>query len=94
MNELQELRAQIDHLDESLIRTLGQRFAITERVGHLKREQALPSVDPARETKQAERIAELARQYGVEESVAQEVMRVVIDAVVRNHEAIRQAGEQ
>ena len=88
-NELNTLRAEIDALDEAVIRLLGQRFVATQKVGELKASQQLDAVDPAREDRQAERYAALAAQHGVSEDVVQRVFRVVIDEVVQNHKALR-----
>lgn len=88
-NKLNTLRAEIDALDEAVIRLLGQRFVATQQVGQLKASQQLDAVDPAREARQVERYAALAVQHGVSEDVVQRVFRVVIDEVVQNHKALR-----
>jgi monofunctional chorismate mutase len=88
-NDLQHLRAEIDDLDQELIRILGLRFIATEKVGHIKAAQSLAAVDPAREAAQAQRYCELAAHYGLSEQLVQKVFRAVIDEVVINHQAIR-----
>ncbi|WP_311969887.1 chorismate mutase [Pseudomonas baltica] len=88
-HDLQHLRAEIDDLDEELIRILGLRFIATEKVGHIKAAQSLAAVDPAREAAQAQRYCELAAHCGLSEQLVQRVFRAVIDEVVINHQAIR-----
>ena len=88
-NKLNTLRAEIDALDEAVIRLLGQRFVATQQVGQLKASQQLDAVDPAREARQAERYAALAQQHGLSVDLVQRLFRVVIDEVVANHRALR-----
>ncbi len=94
MEDLQTLRQQIDRLDNELIVLLARRFEVTEKVGHLKAAQNMPIVDPAREVAQAEKIAELARQKGVDPQLAQDIQRCIIDAVVARHRQIAKETKQ
>ena len=88
-NELQQLRTEIDNLDEELIRILGQRFIATEKVGHIKAAQSLAAVDPAREAAQAQRYSLLAGHNNLKDELVQKVFRAIIDEVVSNHQTIR-----
>ena len=47
--ELEELRAKIDRVDDELIAALNRRFELTGRVRELKRAKGLPAKDEARE---------------------------------------------
>lgn len=89
---LQMLRQEIDVLDERLIEVLAARFAVTERVGILKKKLGLPAVDEEREARQAQRLRELAAKHGVDEELALRVLRVVIGHVVANHRRIQAEG--
>ncbi|WP_248769691.1 chorismate mutase [Pseudomonas sp. MWU12-2345] len=64
-DELRRLRAEIDSLDEEVIRILALRFVATGKVGTIKAAQNLEAVDPSREAAQAERYSVLAARYGV-----------------------------
>ena len=86
--ELAAARSSIDDVDAALVRLLAERFAITRRVGHLKKERGLPASDPAREAQQAARIRELADASGLDPDFAEEVLRLIVAEVVRNHETI------
>ncbi|GAB7532734.1 chorismate mutase [Pseudomonas sp. 3A(2025)] len=88
-DELGLLRAEIDHLDEEIIRNLSLRFIATSKVGHLKAAHSLEAVDPSREAAQAQRYSVLAERYGVSAELIQKVFRTVIDEVVINHQTIR-----
>lgn len=88
-NTLQDLREQIDAIDRQWIEALAKRFAITQKVGELKRDKNIESVDPEREARQMEHIAELAKEYGISPTLARDILRLIIDEVVKNHTAIR-----
>lgn len=85
MSQIDNLRAEIDRLDESLVLLLAQRFRVTDKVGKLKKDHQLPAIDEERERQQAKKIKELADQHGLSNDLAQAVLRLIIDEVVRNH---------
>lgn len=86
---LQKLRARIDTADQQWLAALASRFAATREVGEFKRDNNIPPVDPAREAVQMQYIAELAQQAGVNPELAQNILRLIIDEVVKNHTAMR-----
>lgn len=86
--ELKTLRRSIDNLDTALICLLAERFAVTERVGHLKAELALPAADPGREARQLARIRALAKTSGLDPEVAEQVLTLILRSVVRRHKHI------
>jgi len=90
-DELGRLRAEIDSLDEEIIRILALRFIATGKVGLIKAAQGLDAVDPSREAAQAQRYCALAADHGVSTELIQKVFRAVIDEVVVNHQAIRES---
>ena len=87
-SRLEELRQQIDSLDESLVEMLARRFRLTDEIGRLKKALKLPWVDAAREQEQRLAVQRLAIQHGLSEEIAMKVMRVVIDEVIANHRRI------
>ncbi|WP_297839727.1 chorismate mutase [Pseudomonas sp.] len=89
-DELRRLRAEIDSLDEEVIRILALRFIATGKVGIIKAAQRLEAVDPSREAEQAKRYSVLATRHGVSIELIQKVFRAVIDEVVVNHQAIQE----
>jgi len=91
---LSELRQQIDEIDRQLVELLAERFRVTQRVGEHKRDHDLPAVDPAREAAQVTRTKELARQAGLDPDIADRLLRFLIDEVVKNHLALKQAGSE
>lgn len=50
---LEELRTEIDAIDDTLVNAFAQRMDVVARVSQAKKEQGLPTLDPAREPGQA-----------------------------------------
>lgn len=82
---LQALRAEIDLLDDELVRLLARRFAVTREVGRLKAREDLPAVDADREAAQQQRYRRIAAASGLAPELVAGVFRQVIDEVVREH---------
>ncbi|WP_284617624.1 chorismate mutase [Aquabacterium humicola] len=85
---LQALRAEIDQLDDELVRLLARRFAVTREVGRLKARAALPAVDADREAAQQQRHRQLAAASGLAPQLVAAVFRLVIEEVVREHRSV------
>ena len=49
MNELERLRADIDEIDQALVRLFERRMAATEQIGRYKQAEGLPVLDNARQ---------------------------------------------
>jgi chorismate mutase len=87
--ELQRLRASIDNLDAALVHLLAERFKCTQQVGQLKAGAGMPPADPAREAYQIDRLRALADSSGLDPAFAEKFLALIIDEVIRNHEAIK-----
>ena len=88
MDELEELRAQIDEIDERLIRLLADRFGVTRQVGQLKAARDLPPIDSSREAQIEAKARRLADDNGLDADLVSTVLRAVIDRVVAEHRAL------
>ncbi len=87
--DLDALRAEIDRLDESLLRTLSERLGISERVGRYKsRETSRAIFDPERERQLFTVWVERAQQMGVSTYFAGRILREVLDFSRRSQEPI------
>lgn len=86
------LRASIDRIDAALVELLAERFAVTERIGLLKREAGLPPRDADRERRMAERLAARAREAGLSGDVLDRVYEVIVTEVRRRHARLRDGG--
>jgi chorismate mutase len=90
-HDLQDLRKSLDNLDNALVFLLAERFRVTQKVGEYKKANNLPAVDEAREAAQFARIEALATQAGLEPTFAKAMLRLIIDEVVKNHQALAKA---
>jgi isochorismate pyruvate lyase len=79
MTELLDIRRQIDDVDRRLVSLLGERARLVEGVVHYKRAHHMAVVDRGREDEMLARIAELAKEEGVDPRVVQQVLRTIID---------------
>ena len=60
MDELQDLRRDIDAIDRELVELFRRRMDVTRRVGEYKRERDMPVLDQARERQVLQNKGELA----------------------------------
>ena len=86
MSDLDRLRGRLDELDAGLVELLAERFSLSRQVGELKRSNDLAPRDGEREARQMQRIRELAREHGVSPELAESLLRLIVDAVVVEHE--------
>ncbi len=85
VDELTQLRREIDAVDERFVALLAERFRITRRVGRIKAERGLPPQDAIREAQIDEKVRRLASEYALDEGLVSDVLRAVIDRVVAEH---------
>ena len=60
--DLQELRGQIDGIDDQLVKLFAQRMAVSAQIGDYKKAQNLPVFVPAREREKLQDVAQKAGQ--------------------------------
>jgi chorismate mutase len=77
--DLAAIRRQIDDVDRRLVALLAERARLVDGVIHYKRSHHMGVVDRAREDEMLARIAELAKDEGLDPRVAQQVLRTIID---------------
>lgn len=90
-DELDALRRDIDLVDERFVELLAERFRITRRVGRIKAERGLPPQDATREAQIDAKVRRLATEFDLDEGLVSDVLRAVIDRVVAEHQAARNA---
>ena len=76
--KLQELRRDIDRIDEQLISLLAQRLKLADDLVALKRKLKLEVRDETREREVIERARMLAREHKIDPGFAEGVMRLVM----------------
>ena len=86
---LKEHRQSIDRLDAILVYTLAERFKHTQAVGRLKAEHDLPPSDPARESRQIERLEWLSKEADLDPEFARKFLTFIISEVIRHHENLQ-----
>ena len=77
--DLDHIRERIDNVDRRLVALLAERAGLVNEVVHYKRQHHMPVVDRAREDRMLARIADVAKDAGVDPRVAQQVLRTIID---------------
>ncbi len=77
-DEIEDLRREIDRIDEELIELIRRRLEVAARIGEAKRRKGSPIRDLAREAEVEERWARLAREKGVFEDLALGIARMLI----------------
>ncbi len=90
--KLKEYRESIDNIDAALVFMLAERFKITQKVGHYKREMNLPPADKGREKVQIERLQRLAESAHLDPAFTEKFLNFIVEEVIRNHEKIRGQG--
>jgi chorismate mutase len=77
--DLSQIRKQIDDVDRRLIALLAERSRLVGEVVHYKRARHMAVVDRGREDEMLQRIADTAKDAGLDPRVAQQVLRTIID---------------
>jgi chorismate mutase len=73
-----ELRARIEEIDAQLIELIAARQAAVREIGHIKREQGKPVLDPEREAQVLRRVAEMAREFSLDEEELRDLWRKLL----------------
>ena len=83
MKDLASLREEIDQLDERLWEIIGQRADVVRQIGEWKRLHGEQVVQPERWQEVLQHCQSVANQYGLSETVVQEVMEAIHNESVR-----------
>lgn len=90
---LDDLRLEIDRVDEGIVNMLAQRFRLTESVGQFKAENKMEALSSIRESEQFKRFEQLSKELDIPYEVVEKIFKVVRDQVILNHEYIRSEYE-
>lgn len=71
--DIERVRAEIEHIDYSLVSLIAERVSLARRLGQLKVEAGLPTLDPTREAAVVRRAGETARAAGLPEEEIREI---------------------
>ena len=65
--DLDTLRQEVERIDRTLVQLIAERVEIARKIGVVKRERELPTLDPAREAAVVRRAGSLAREAGLDD---------------------------
>jgi len=79
MSEIQQLRKQVDDVDDRILKALSERVKICKAIGNAKKKQGLPVKDSERETAVYRRIKEKAAKLGLDSRQVEAVYREIVN---------------
>jgi chorismate mutase-like protein len=86
--ELEDLRAQLDALDEALLETVRDRIRCCVRIAEAKRRHGVPMMQPHRIAIVQQRAAAYAAEHGVDSGFLHRLYDLVIDETCRAEDAV------
>ena len=86
--DLNELRLEIDNIDDELVRLFAARMDVSARIADYKKENGLPIFVPARE---AEKLLDVAKKAGPEMEVYTKVLYSMLFELSRGYQSQRNA---
>ncbi|MDR0292127.1 MAG: chorismate mutase [Elusimicrobium sp.] len=89
MRGIEELRKEIDALDERLTEILAQRQRIVKEIGLYKRARGLPALDEKRKKEVLEKFKKRAEAAGLEQKFAEELYELIHRYAVKLEEEIK-----
>ena len=91
--QLQQLRIQIDKIDEEILKLINKRAELAKKVGEIKKEHQLPIYVPSREQAIFQRLEELNKKYGeiFPTDYIKPVFREIISACRSTEESLKVA---
>ena len=91
---IDQLRAQIDILDENLLYTLGSRMGVSKKIGTYKRTHNVAILQMGRWDKLVAAIKEKARGYGLSEKFIEDVFNAIHEESVRVQNEVLARGPE
>ena len=82
MNTIDEIRKEIDLLDDALVQVIAKRMELVHEIGKLKKEMNLEPLDEERWQNVVERIKEIAKKYNLSEELVKKIFEEVHQAAL------------
>ncbi len=76
---LEELREEIETIDQELVELIAQRTYVAETIAQVKAQQELPTEDEAQEQRVLDRAARNAERFQVDDEIVRDVFRLLIE---------------
>ena len=86
LEELSNLRSQIDRVDCEIVRLLADRYFLALKILSVKRKLNLPVSDTKRESEVLENVVRLAEEFKVNPKYIQCIYRAIIECTVKVEE--------
>ncbi|MCT4574886.1 MAG: chorismate mutase [Alphaproteobacteria bacterium] len=78
MQDLSELREEINHIDEEIVKQIAQRFKITKKVGEYKKANNLPILNSGREEIIYRKLESLATEQGIDAEMLKSIWQTMM----------------
>ncbi len=91
--DLDDIRARLSAIDRQIVELVAERQTLAEQVGAVKQAAGLPTRDYQREKQVLEAAAGQARALGLPASVAEALMRLLIESALTRQERARVRAE-
>ncbi|MDR1862211.1 MAG: chorismate mutase [Candidatus Ancillula sp.] len=86
----EELRGQIDQIDEDIMMLLSKRFSVTEEIGVLKSKQGLDEFDSAREAKQFKQLKRLRNDLNLPAGIEKDIWGIIMRYSKERHRELKE----
>ena len=91
---IDQLRAQIDIIDDTLLSTFGSRMDVSRRIGTYKRDHNVAILQTGRWEQVMEGMKEKARRYGLSEKFIEDVFNAIHEESVRTQNEVLAKGPE
>jgi chorismate mutase len=92
--ELEDLRSEIDELDEAILHLISERQKVVTRIARYKKEKALPRLDKVRWQSIQKARSVLATKLGLSTQKVQAIWDILHDLALQKEEEISKDGTQ
>lgn len=93
MDELEKLRAEIDRLDDELLKILGMRFVATRKIGDIKKVHHFAATDESRLTQLLQTWRNRALENEIPADLIESILFSIHKTVVKEHQEILQPNK-
>ena len=76
---LDELREEIQQIDQELVELIAQRTYVADTIADVKEEEGLPTTDEAQEQAVMDRAGENAERFDVDSNLVKAIFRLLIE---------------
>ena len=76
---IEELRKEIDSIDNSIIQLLSKRKGIVKKIAGIKKQENTPVIDKEREQEIIHRLKKLAEEKGLDENFIESIYEIIIN---------------